>query len=157
MKKYFLLALFTSMLTSCKKCGDCDLPCSRFDIAISIIDKESGFDATGDSIGNPFVKYILDSIKYQVIVKMDTSEMLTPNTITMGDFNVFNISLEFSDYNIDNATGLYYFIIHLNKYERDTVKISYQNGNDRYDIFQNDSLWGSSACEKTNYLMKLYK
>lgn len=157
MKKYFLLALFTSMLTSCKKCDECDLPCSSFDLAISIIDKETGFDATGDSIGSLFVKYISDSIKYQVITIKDTSDILTPNTITRGDFNIFNISLEFRDYNINNATGLYYFIIHLNKHERDTVKISYQNGNDRYDIFQNDSLWGSSACEKTNYLIKLYK
>lgn len=152
MKKFLLLFILFSWMTSCKKCGDCMYTCDNFNFSFTVKDNISGLDITGDDLNQPNVRYLLDSIKYQVIAHQDTSPLFFPN-INRSDSNTINVSYIFSDFNIQDPTGDYFFILHLNELNKDTIKIRYQKDSEVYHLYQSDSLVGTYHCGSSHSLI----
>ncbi len=153
MKKLLLLALVTLMLTSCKKrVDDFSRPCSDFLIYSYFVNE--GFDATGDDFEDPYVKYIVDSIRYQVISPVDTSDLLVPK-IDRSGINKFTFNYRFSSNLISDKTGTYYFVILFNETESDTIKVVYQHGNIDYQVYHNNSLVENAPCGEEPKTLKI--
>lgn len=145
------LLLFT---TSCKKCGDCIRGCYGFSVKINILNDGSdglgftGFNAIGDNFDKPYIKYIADSILYQVVTPYDTTEYLTPEFVGTGEY-LLKLRYDFSNKDIPDMTGWYYFILHLNGVERDTVKVLHKGGDSRFYTYLSDSLAAYTDCDGT--------
>ena len=107
-----------------------------------------GFDATGDNFNTPFVKYIVDSIRYQVIAQYDTTELLKPEIIG-SEIHKFRFRYSISSSLTTNKTSWYYFIVHLNDIERDTIKVFYNEGETYYNTYLSDSLAANTDCDGT--------
>lgn len=154
MKKYLLIALLTSMLTSCKKCGDCLGPCGDLLVNIHSLNNGSdrieyrGFNAIGDNFDKPYVKYIADSILYQVVTLHDTSGYLTPELTGTGE-NMLKLRYDFFNKGISDKIGWYHFILHLNHMERDTIRVFYKAGDTHYNTYLSDSLAAHTNCDGT--------
>lgn len=129
-----------------KKCKECVGSCSGFNFKITIRDKETGFNAIGDNFDKPYIKYIADSILYQIETPHDTTGSLSPELIGSGEY-ILKLRYSFFEKYIQDKTGWYSFIIHLNDKEIDTVKVLYKNEDIRYQVYQNDSLVGFSICD----------
>lgn len=48
-----------------------------------------------------------------------------------------------------NKTSWYYFIVHLNDIERDTIKVFYNEGETYYNTYLSDSLAANTDCDGT--------
>lgn len=114
-----ILAVFSF---SCEK-GDPPIPCNSFTIRSIFIDSISYSDITGDTI-NTIVKYIKDSIKYEVIstnINIGlSSPIISKETSNIYSTGLINLS------NISNGEDIY-LIFHLDPITNDTITINIKN------------------------------
>lgn len=155
MKKYFLLLLALLLFTtSCKKCGDCFRGCYGLSVKINILNDGSdglgftGFNAIGDNFDKPYIKYIADSILYQIVTPHDTIGSLSPELIGSGEY-ILKLRYNFPDKYIKDKTGWYYFILHLNDVERDTIRVYHKGGDSSFYTYLSDSLAAHTDCDGT--------
>lgn len=151
------MSIIMYLTNSCKKCEECpNTNCSNLYFDVYFRNQKYWVeDATGMDYSDRSVKYLVDSIKYRVITKSDTTDFMKPK-VKSGGFYQYNFSYDFS--NDPHPSGWYTFIIQFNEQERDTAKVYYSTSSPKIMVSYNDSLISEDQfCNGGSYPFRILK
>jgi len=136
MKHLFIIISISacSFFIGCTSGPNPIVPCDSIYFEITIKDKITNVDLTGDSIVLPNIKYNKDSIRYLVESNIDTTLYLKPNITKSGFYNIYSFN-----YFLGNKVGLFKVILSLNQIEKDTLVVDVQSNN-KHNFYFKDSL-----------------